>query len=72
MAPVVLPEDVAERCVDTTASLGLRLAGLDLLRDRDGGWWCLEVSTAPGFSWFEDRTGHPVAAAVASALAGGF
>jgi D-alanine-D-alanine ligase-like ATP-grasp enzyme len=48
---------------------GLGLAGIDLRLDPDGQWWCFEVNTAPGFIWFEDHTGLPIAAAVARALA---
>jgi glutathione synthase/RimK-type ligase-like ATP-grasp enzyme len=70
LAATGLPADVASRCVALTASLGLALAGVDLRVDAAGRWWCFEVNTAPGFSWFEQQTGLPIAAAVAATLAG--
>lgn len=70
MEPVDLPDDVAQLCLATTKRLGLTLAGIDLRLDPDGRWWCFEVNTSPGFIWFEHHTGQPIAAAIATALAG--
>jgi glutathione synthase/RimK-type ligase-like ATP-grasp enzyme len=63
-----LPDDVATRCVSLAARLGIELAGIDLRLDRDGRWWCFEVNTAPGFTWYEQHTQLPIAAAVAAHL----
>jgi glutathione synthase/RimK-type ligase-like ATP-grasp enzyme len=65
-----LPDPEAERCVTLARSLGVALAGIDLRLDPSGAWWCFEVNTAPGFIWFEQHTGLPIAAAVASVLGG--
>lgn len=65
----VLPAEIEHQCVKLAHGLGLGLAGIDLRLDPDGQWWCFEVNTAPGFIWFEDHTGLPIAAAVARALA---
>jgi glutathione synthase/RimK-type ligase-like ATP-grasp enzyme len=69
MAPVILPDDVEERCIMATKSLGPELAGIDLRLDRNAVWWCFEVNTPPGFSWFEQQTSLPIAPAVAHTLA---
>ena len=69
MAAVQLPAEIAQRCVRLADGLGLGLAGVDLRLDAEGRWWCFEVNTAPGFTWFEDHSGLPIAAAVARALA---
>jgi glutathione synthase/RimK-type ligase-like ATP-grasp enzyme len=68
LSPAVLPPDIAESCLSVTRSLGLHFAGIDLRCDPQGGWWCFEVNTAPGFIWFEHHTGHPIAAATARVL----
>jgi glutathione synthase/RimK-type ligase-like ATP-grasp enzyme len=65
-----LPDAEAERCIRLSAGLGLEFAGIDLRRDDDGVWWCFEVNTAPGFIWFEQHTGLPIAATVALTLSG--
>lgn len=69
MAAETLPARIERQCVELAHGLGLGLAGIDLRLDPDGQWWCFEVNTAPGFTWFEDHTGLPIAAAVARALA---
>lgn len=66
--PTNLDADVAERCVALTRRLGLGLAGIDLRLDPDGVFWCFEVNTSPGFIWFEQQTGLPIARAVAAEL----
>lgn len=70
LTAVTLPRDVANRCIKLTHGLELQLAGIDLRVSPDGTWWCFEVNTAPGFTWFEQQTGQPIAAAVARTLAG--
>jgi glutathione synthase/RimK-type ligase-like ATP-grasp enzyme len=48
----------------------LPFAGIDLRRrGGDGAWVCFEVNPSPGFSFYESRTGQPIARAVARYLA---
>lgn len=63
-----LPEDVTSRCRRLARALGLDFAGIDLRRRPDGGWVCFEVNPSPGFSYYEQATGQPLAAAVADRL----
>jgi len=60
--------DDRARCVALTKSLGLLLADVDLRQDADGEWWCFEVNTAPGFIWFEQQTGLPIADTISQTL----
>jgi hypothetical protein len=66
-----LPGDVAARCRTVAASMNLLLAGLDLRRTPEGEWFCFEVNPSPAFTCFEQRTGQPIAEAVARLLACG-
>jgi ribosomal protein S6-L-glutamate ligase RimK-like protein len=63
-------EDLAERCVELSRSLGLDFAGIDLRRTAEGEVYCLEVNPCPAFSYYEAHTGQPIAEAVALHLAG--
>jgi glutathione synthase/RimK-type ligase-like ATP-grasp enzyme len=49
--------------------LELPLAGIDLRRTPDGRHVCFEVNPSPAFSFYEQRTGLPIAAAIARYLA---
>ena len=67
--PFDLPGDLADRCRRLVASMSLVLAGIDLRRTPDGQWFCFEVNPSPGFTYYEEATGQPIAASVASLLA---
>ena len=69
MQPVDLPPGVRTRCLELSAALDLPVAGIDLLRDPDGEWWCFEVNPSPAYSCFEEPTGLPMAEALARWLA---
>lgn len=58
------------RCVAAAEALGLPFAGIDLMLADDGRTYCFEVNPSPGFSWYEDATGQPIARTLARWLAG--
>ena len=64
-----LPPEIAALCRKVTAALGYVIAGIDL-RCEDGAWCCFEANPSPSFTYYEERTGQPIAAAVAGLLAG--
>lgn len=63
-----IPPDVAARCRRLTTTLGLDFAGIDLRRSGDHEWYCFEVNPSPGFSFYQARSGTPIARAVANYL----
>lgn len=65
-----LPEELAHRCVALARDLGLDFAGIDLKLTPDGDAVCFEVNPCPAYSFYEQHTGQPIAAAVAAYLAG--
>ncbi|MEX0701455.1 MAG: RimK family alpha-L-glutamate ligase, partial [Planctomycetales bacterium] len=68
------PHDVtdAERdlALRAAAVTGARFAGIDLLYDRGGTCYVIEVNAVPGWRAFQRVTGHDVAAHVIAALGG--
>lgn len=67
---IELGDDLAERCVELTRSLGLRFSGLDLRVPEEGEAVCFEVNPCPAYAYYEGHTGQRIAAAVARHLAG--
>ena len=63
-----LPSECAERCRRLASSMDLALAGVDLRLTPDGRWFCFEVNPSPAFSYYQNTTGQPIAAAVAHLL----
>src|SRR5439155_25023376 len=66
--PAIIPLGAAARCRSMTAALGLFIAGIDLRLTDDGHWYCFEVNPSPGFTYYEDATGQPLALSVARFL----
>jgi glutathione synthase/RimK-type ligase-like ATP-grasp enzyme len=66
---VDISPDLAHRCVRLAGALGLPFAGIDLRRTPAGEWYCFEVNPSPGFTFYAEATGQPIAGAVASLLA---
>lgn len=68
LASATLPRSIESRCRTLTRELGLSLAGIDLRRTDNDAWYCFEVNTAPGFTYFEP-VAQRIAADVAQLLA---
>jgi glutathione synthase/RimK-type ligase-like ATP-grasp enzyme len=68
LAATDIPDEVAERCYRVTRGLGLELSGVDLRKTPEDEWYCFEVNPSPGFPYYEDATGAPIGAAIASML----
>jgi glutathione synthase/RimK-type ligase-like ATP-grasp enzyme len=66
-----LPEGMGERVVAMVRDMKLCVAGVDMRLTPDGRWFCLEVNPSPGFTWYEDATGHQIAKAIADELEAG-
>jgi glutathione synthase/RimK-type ligase-like ATP-grasp enzyme len=65
---VDLSDDLSERCVRLAEALQLPFAGIDLKITPSGEVFCFEVNPSPGYSYYENNTGQPIARAVARYL----
>lgn len=64
-----LSDELAQRCIALTSSLGLAFSGIDLRITPDEQVFCFEVNPCPGYSYFELNSGQPISIAVANHLA---
>lgn len=71
MAAIDLPAVIADRCVRLSRDLQLPFCGIDLMRTRDGEFYCLEVNPSPAYSFYQETTGQPIATALVRYLATG-
>jgi RimK-like ATP-grasp domain len=67
--PFELPVDLSDRCRQLVASMSLEVAGIDLRRTPNGQWFCFEVNPSPGFTYYEQAAGQPIADSIARLLA---
>lgn len=63
-----LPEPIGRQLVGLAHDMNLLVAGADLRLTPDGFWVCFEVNPSPGFTWYEEATGHQIAEAIADLL----
>lgn len=66
---IKLPNQLEERCINLSRSLGLEFAGIDLKITQEKVVYCFEVNPSPGFSYYEANTGQPIAEALVKHLA---
>jgi len=66
---ISLPPDIVEKCIALTAALGLRYGAIDLIADRDGRHWFLEINPNGQWAWIERRADLPLASAIVDELA---
>lgn len=63
-----LPSVIAQKCVQVVRRLNLRFGAVDLVRDRRGDYWFLEVNPNGQWAWIQNRTGLPITAAIVDEL----
>lgn len=63
-----LSPELSERCVRLAEGLQLPFAGIDLKITPSGEVFCFEVNPSPGYSYYENNTGQPIARALARYL----
>ena len=68
LSEFALPEAVGTKLVALARQMNLLVAGIDLRYTPEGSWVCFEVNPSPGFPWYEDATGDPIAEAIAELL----
>ena len=65
---IVLELRVQRQCVKLVQRLGLRYGAIDLVCDRSGKLWFLEINPNGQWAWIENLTGYPIAAAIVDEL----
>lgn len=63
-----LPALMEARVRRLVTALGLRFGAIDLILDRDGTYWFLEINPNGQWAWVETLTGLPIAAAIVDEL----
>lgn len=66
--PHDLPEELAARMVETTATFGLSFAGWDFKVTPDGLYWCLEANPMPGYDSYDRRADGAISEALLGLL----
>jgi len=65
---VELRPELEARCLALAKGLGVSVSGIDLRRTPEGHYYCFEVNTSPGFTFYENHTGQRIGDAIADLL----
>ena len=66
-----LPAEIEEKCFALLRELGLQYGSIDLIVTPDDDYVFLEINTYGQFLWMQEKTGMPIAEAVADLLVSG-
>jgi tetrahydromethanopterin:alpha-L-glutamate ligase len=66
--PLVPDAEMVDVAARAAAAVGADCAGVDLLRDRAGRLWVLEVNSMPGWRGLQGVVGHGIAGRIAAGL----
>ncbi|MDB5186434.1 MAG: RimK protein [Candidatus Saccharibacteria bacterium] len=66
--PYTLPKEVSDKCVVLVKQLGLKFGAIDMILDKKGKFWFLEINPNGQWAFVEDVTGQPIAKALAELL----
>lgn len=62
--------NLQEQCLQLTRELGLRYGAIDLIVDKEGAVWFLEINPNGQWAFIEESTGQPIGKAMAELLCG--
>lgn len=65
------PKGIARKCVELNHALGLNLGAIDLLLDKEGEYWFLEINPNGQWAFVEEATGLPIGKTIARLLESG-
>ncbi|MBO0794500.1 MAG: hypothetical protein J2P36_26600, partial [Ktedonobacteraceae bacterium] len=66
--PYQLPAVLEQACINLVALLGLHYGAIDIIREKSGEYYFLEINPAGQYHWIEYYTGLPITKAIVDAL----
>ena len=63
-----LPASIAGKCIALVQAFVLRFGAIDLILDRQGAYWFLEINPNGQWGWIQAKTGQPIARAIVDEL----
>ena len=64
----ILPADIENQCFSIVRHFGLNYASIDLIKDREGKYYFLELNPNGQWAWIEQLTGYPIRDAIIDRL----
>lgn len=68
LEPYELPKVISRKCAALVKRLGLHFGAIDLVRDKNGIFWFLEINPNGQWAFVEEETGMPLGKTMAHLL----
>lgn len=65
---IELPDIICEQCLSIVSHFGLRYSSIDMVKDREGSYYFLELNPNGQWAWIEQITGFPIRDAIIDTL----
>jgi glutathione synthase/RimK-type ligase-like ATP-grasp enzyme len=63
-----LPPDITQKCVQLVESLGLQFGAIDMILDKNGKYWFIEINPNGQWAFVEQKTKQPISLALAQLI----
>lgn len=63
-----IPLEIQEKCIALVGRLNLKFGAIDLILDKNGEFWFLEINPNGQWAWIEYRTGLPITSGIVDEL----
>ena len=63
-----IPEDIKKQCISLVKKLGLQFGAIDMILDKNGKYYFLEINPNGQWGWIEKRTGYKLTEALVDLL----
>ncbi len=63
-----LPSDIVEKCRKLLQYFSIKFGAIDLILDKCGAYWFLEINPNGQWAWIENRTGLPITKSLVDSL----
>jgi len=65
---IQLPGEVEQKCIELTKKLSLNFGAIDMILDKDGNYFFLEINPNGQWAWIEKRIGLPISKTITDTL----
>lgn len=66
-----IPDDIKQKCLSLVKNFGLKFGAIDMIRDKQGNYWFIEINPNGQWGFVEAETGQPIGRAIARLLLSG-
>lgn len=63
-----LPPEIQIKCIELLNKIEYKYAAIDMIKNKKGDYYFLEINSVPAWAWIEDKTGFKICSAICDEL----